>query len=134
MDALIMPATSAAVLLAALAYLAVKHWIADFVLQTDKQRREKGIYGAAGGLTHSGTHAALTAPVFAILSVPVAGAAAILLAEFVVHYHIDWAKEQAVHRYRWTTNDAAFWHAFGFDQLLHALTYLAIVAAALFWV
>ena len=43
----------AAMVLLAMAYLLVKHAAADLILQTETQRREKGIYGATGGLTHS---------------------------------------------------------------------------------
>ena len=60
-------------------------------------------------------------------SVPTGTLFAILLAEYVVHYHIDWAKEQLVRRFDWR-DGARFWNAIGFDQLLHGLTYLAITA------
>ena len=49
-----------------------------------------------------------------------------LVAEFVVHYHIDWVKEQVVRRYD-IREGARFWNAIGVDQLLHNLTYLAIL-------
>ena len=49
-------------------------------------------------------------------------------ASFVVHYHIDWLKEQITHRNELTTQDPGFWHALGTDQLVHGLTYLGIVA------
>lgn len=115
--------------LAAIAYLMVKHAVADFMLQTENQRREKGIYGARGGLTHAGTHILLTAPVFLVLP-PIGGMAlALLAAEFVLHYHIDYVKEQVVRRNGWTSHDTPFWWSIGIDQLLHGLTYVAIVWA-----
>ena len=55
-------------------------------------------------------------------------AGAIALAEFAVHYHLDWLKEQVTHRNGWTTQDRGFWFALGTDQLAHGLTYLALVA------
>ncbi len=58
-------------------------------------------------------------------------AGAIALGEFVLHYHIDWAKEQITRRNSWTPQNSGFWHALGTDQLLHGLTYLAIVAVLL---
>lgn len=117
--------------LAAMTYLMVKHWIADFVLQTDKQRREKGKYGAPGGLTHAATHVLFTLPVFLLLAdVAPKLAALILAAEFVVHYHIDWGKENLVRSEGWTAHDTPFWWAIGFDQMLHGLTYVAIVWVA----
>lgn len=122
----------ALMVLAAIAYLMVKHAVADFFVQTEAQRREKGHYGATGGLTHSLTHIALTAPVFMLLPAIATGmAAALLAAEFVLHYHIDWTKEQVVRRNAWTSHDTPFWWAIGLDQLLHGLTYIGVVAVAL---
>jgi hypothetical protein len=55
-------------------------------------------------------------------------AGAIALGEFILHYHIDWLKEQVTHRNGWTARDRGFWYALGTDQLAHGLTYLGIVA------
>jgi hypothetical protein len=52
--------------------------------------------------------------------------AAIIVAEFVVHYHIDWLKEQVMKRTGWQTADNGYWWALGGDQLLHQLSYVAI--------
>lgn len=41
------------VVLLAMAYLLIKHCIADFLLQTENQRLTKGDYGAIGGITHA---------------------------------------------------------------------------------
>jgi hypothetical protein len=49
----------------------------------------------------------------------------LLGAEFVLHYHIDWAKEQVIRPYV-ESQGPAFWAIFGFDQFLHQLTYVAI--------
>ncbi len=114
--------------LAAIAYLLVKHAVADFILQTDLIFRQKGNYGAPGGLLHALIHILLTAPVFVLF--PGGSpelAIGLLAAEFVVHYHIDWAKEQIVRYEHWTTKDTLFWWALGVDQLLHGLTYVAIL-------
>jgi hypothetical protein len=55
--------------------------------------------------------------------------AAILVGEFIVHYHIDWLKEQVVKRMGWTTENTGFWWAIGVDQFLHGATYVAIAWA-----
>ena len=115
--------------LAAVAILMLKHAIADFYLQTPYQYLNKGIYGHPGGLIHAGIHVALTPLVYLVLlpgSLLMAGA--IALGEFLLHYNIDWGKEQITRRNGWTAQDRGFWHALGTDQLLHGLTYLAIVA------
>ncbi len=114
--------------LAAIAYLLLKHAVADFYLQSEAQWRQKGTYGARGGITHAATHILLTMPLFLLFPTGSAGlAAGILAAEFVVHYHIDWAKEQIIRRAGWTNTDQQFWWALGTDQLLHGLTYVAIL-------
>lgn len=121
-------ALAAQTLLTALAFLLVKHAAADFFLQTRRQREEKGVYGALGGVQHSAIHAALTLPVYVLLPPVGAGTiAALAAAEFALHYHIDWAKEQIVHRESWTSHDAEFWWAIGVDQMLHGLTYVALM-------
>jgi hypothetical protein len=114
--------------LAAITYLLVKHTAADFILQTDQIFRQKGQYGAPGGLLHALIHICLTAPVFLLFAggSPVL-AATLLAGEFMVHYHIDWLKEQIVRREGWSPKDTAFWWALGIDQLLHGLTYVAIL-------
>jgi hypothetical protein len=120
------------IVLVAMAYLLIKHCIADFLLQTENQRRTKGDYGALGGITHALTHIALTAPVFLILPpVEIGAIAALLAGEFTVHYHLDWAKEQAVRHNGWTSRDTPFWWALGIDQLGHGLTYVALLWLAL---
>lgn len=120
--------------LIAMAYLLVKHCVADFLLQTENQRRTKGDYGALGGITHSATHILLTAPVFLLLPlIGFATAAALLAAEFTIHYHLDWAKDQVTHRNGWTPDDTAFWWALGVDQLGHGLTYVGLLWLAVLW-
>ena len=114
--------------LAAITYLLVKHAVADFFLQTETQWRQKGTYGARGGVVHSLIHILLTVPLFFLFPGGSARlASGILAAEFVVHYHIDWAKEQINRRAGWTARDPMFWWVLGFDQLLHGLTYVAIL-------
>ena len=116
-------------ILLAFIMLAVKHTIADYFLQTPYQYLNKGTYGHPGGIIHAGFHALLTLPVFLILlPSSIALAIAIIVGEFVVHYHLDWSKEQLVKRYMLTHADAWFWHLFGLDQLGHMLTYVAIIA------
>ncbi len=109
--------------------LSVKHTVGDFFLQTSYQYLNKGIYGHRGGLIHSALHALLTIPVFLVLPPSSALLAiAIIAGEFVVHYHLDWSKEQLIKRYGLTHEDPWFWHLFGLDQLGHMVTYVAIIA------
>jgi hypothetical protein len=115
--------------LAAVALLMLKHMVGDFFLQTPFQYLNKGTYGHPGGLLHAGIHVALTPSVYLVIapaSLLLAGA--IALGEFVIHYHVDWAKEQITRRYGLGPQTPGFWHALGIDQALHGLTYVAIVA------
>ena len=116
--------TSAAIVL--LALLLVKHFVCDFVLQTPWQIAQKGVYGAPGGLVHSGIHIVGTLVALIAVATPITTIVTVLIVEFIVHYHIDWGKEQTVRRLNWRAG-ARFWNSIGFDQLLHGLTYLAIV-------
>ena len=117
-------------ILACLTYFAVKHAIADFFLQTRYQFSNKGRYGHPGGLLHAGIHSVFSLPALAILPPPTLSyGLAVLAAEFVVHYHCDWTKEQAVKRLKLGFTDNGFWRAMGLDQLVHALTYIAMVKA-----
>jgi hypothetical protein len=114
--------------LAAVAVLMFKHAVADFFLQTKYQYCNKGTYGHPGGIIHAGIHVVLTPLVYLVLApASLALAAALAAGEFLAHYHIDWLKEQIGHRSGWTPQDRCFWFALGTDQLVHGLTYLAIV-------
>jgi hypothetical protein len=127
-----MPET-AILILAAAAILMSKHAAADFFLQTPYQYCNKGIYGHPGGLLHSAIHVALTPLAYlAIAPASLLLAGGIALGEFAVHYHVDWAKEQIGRRNGFTPQTPGFWHLLGIDQLLHGLTYLAIIAV-LIW-
>jgi len=108
--------------------LLVKHLVFDFFLQTRFQYQNKGIYGHPGGFVHAGLHALGTAPVFLWIAPSMRLAAAIMAGEFVVHYHVDWVKEQVNKRMQLTAEQAPFWWTLGVDQFLHGATYVAIVA------
>jgi len=111
-----------------LALFGIKHFIADFVMQYGYMIREKGIYGAVGGLHHAGVHASLT---FIVLTPFCDTATELLLLplfDFIVHYHIDWAKQQLNRGL--TIKDHKFWFWFGLDQCLHYLTYVGIIYVA----
>lgn len=111
----------------ALLLLQVKHFLGDFVFQTQRQVQYKGVYGAWPGLEHSGLHAAMSVPCLLLAgAAPVAALVAALI-EFVVHYHQDWARERFVRRTGLTPAARQYWVLLGADQLVHQLTYVAIV-------
>jgi hypothetical protein len=115
-------------ILSALVILQLKHYLCDFMLQSPYQYLNKGRYGHPGGVIHAGLHALTSAVAFLVIPPSLLLGAAIVVGEFVVHYHIDWLKEQTVRRRKWVFPQAEFWWTFGADQVLHQLTYLAYVA------
>jgi len=105
----------------------LKHFLADYPLQTITMVKEKGVYGKRGGIYHALIHSALTFTTLGLFNYfvfPVAYTLAFSIAalEFVIHYHIDWAKMQMSRKF--STEDKGFWNWIGFDQLLHHLTYI----------
>jgi hypothetical protein len=121
-----MTGDGAYLLLLVLVVLATKHLIFDFFLQSLTQVRNKRIYGHPSGLLHAAGHAAGTCAAFVIITPSLAVGLAIVIGEFVVHYHVDWLKEELGYRMKLQPDQKTFWAAFGIDQWLHQLTYLAI--------
>lgn len=111
-----------------LTLLFIKHFLADFVWQTEKMVIEKGQYGKSGGIYHSGIHAVLTGLIL-VAFVPWHIALILAVADYVIHYHTDWAKMNIAKNL--TPKDKMFWFWLGFDQLVHSLTYVGIVALTL---
>lgn len=111
----------------ALFLLFVKHFVCDFPLQTSPwMYRNKGIYLHLGGITHSAIHALGTWLVLVFFIGQHAWLYALL--DFIVHYHIDWAKLQLNKRYSLRPDNSNwFWILLGFDQLAHHITYFVII-------
>lgn len=108
--------------------LFVKHFICDFPLQSFQwMYRNKGTYLHPGGLVHAGIHGIGTFFTLALFT-NISTGLYCALADCLVHYHIDWAKMNIGRRYDLQPNNSErFWILLGFDQLLHHLTYFALV-------
>jgi hypothetical protein len=112
-----------------LAGFQLKHFICDGPLQTLRMVLDKSHYGRPLGVLHAAIHGVGT---LIVLLVAGTGSAIILaLADFVIHYHIDFTKENVVKRMGWNTSNGPFWWALSADQGLHQLTYLGLVWFAL---
>jgi hypothetical protein len=111
--------------------LIYKHFIFDFLYQPPYQWQNKGTYAHPGGIFHAGQHGACS--FFILLAFTNAWTAiALAIFEFIVHYHIDWAKMNINRKMGWRAEkDSQFWILLGADQLLHYLTYVVLVAGAL---
>jgi hypothetical protein len=117
--------------LLALLIFQIKHFLCDFAFQTYDQVKTKGIYLHLGGLSHAGLHMLGSIPALLILAPAPALMAALLVGEFLVHYHTDWAKSQIDGRLRLNDTNSLYWTIFGSDQLVHQATYLAMTYLAL---
>ncbi len=108
--------------------LQVKHFVVDFLLQTKYQYLNKGKYLHPGGLLHSGLHAIATGFIGLYFVQSYSVALIIGLFDLIIHYHVDWAKVQINTRFNLQCNTSEqFWYLVGLDQLLHQLTYIAII-------
>jgi hypothetical protein len=117
-----------ALVLLSLALFQVKHFVADFVLQTAYLYRNKGIYGHPAGFIHAGIHAGGSVPAMLVLTWSTPLLLALLAVEIVVHYHTDWLKLYIDRRLRLGISQKMYWIVFGADQLIHQMTYLAFLA------
>jgi len=96
----------------------VKHLLCDYFLQFPRHFTVKGTYGKWGGIEHALIHALGTL----LLLNPIAA-----LIDFVVHYHIDWAKMKLGAVKGWKPDNNKFWWALGVDQFAHHITYILLI-------
>ena len=107
-----------------LTLLFFKHYVVDFILQTDDMVAHKGIYGDPIGIDHSLYHAMATLMILMLFTFPI-WALILALLDGLLHYHIDYVKMAYGNR---DIKTKAFWNQLGLDQFLHALTYIFIVS------
>ncbi len=135
--------------------LFLKHLAADGPLQSKYQLKHKGTLGHPGGLLHAGIHTGLTALCLVgwLLWAPVGFQAsdglviaAILLAEFSIHYFTDFTKIKLDRHFGWSKVEVApdgtaslrisshaYFIIFLADQTVHSLTYVWILYAVGTW-
>lgn len=113
--------------------LQAKHFLGDFVLQTPYMLENRRRYLHPGGLLHVAIHVALSALVLAMAGTPPGLLAALLGIEALLHYHMDWAKDNFGHARQLTPDQQIYWVAMGVDQALHHLTYLGMAWAWSVW-
>jgi hypothetical protein len=124
--------TSIQLVLAAILVLQFKHFIADFVLQTPYQFLNTGKYGHPGGFLHAGIHAVGSMFAFLFIQPTLTVGIAVVVLEFIAHYHIDWLKERTTRVRQWSFPQSEFWWTFGADQAAHQATYV-VIAGVLAW-
>lgn len=116
---------------AMLACMQLKHFVVDYVLQPAWILRGKGDFRMIGGYVHAGGHALGTVPALMLAGGGAQRIAILVLAEFVAHYLIDYAKALVSRHCRADATTRAYWAMHGADQLMHQLTYAALILAAL---
>ena len=116
-------------LLILLFLLQVKHMFADFFLQTPRMLAVRGQYAHFGRAQHAAIHAGGSAIALVVLGAPSTFIVVLCVLEWAVHYHIDWAKGVHSERTGHGPDNAVYWRAFGVDQALHQLTYVAMLWA-----
>lgn len=116
------PSQDIALVLFLLILFNVKHFLADYVFQTRYMLpKVNAKHWFRPLLAHCGVHGALT---WFVTFLPI-GMWAFLIAalDILIHFVVDYWKAQIA---RYPLNSRPFWIAFGADQLLHSLTYIAL--------
>ena len=109
----------------------IKHYLCDFLLQTYELIRYKGKYLHPAGLLHAGLHMLGSIPALLVLTRAPTTIAILVVAEFLIHYHTDWAKARLDSTLRLNDQNSLYWAIFGGDQLVHQLTYVGMIYAAI---
>jgi hypothetical protein len=108
--------------------VATKHYIADFLLQTNWMARGKEC--RSGWLLPLTSHVLCHAGLTLVIALGIAPRLWWLaLVDFGVHFGIDRGKALLGQLGRWTPADEKFWWLLGFDQYLHQLTNVTLGAA-----
>jgi len=111
--------------------LELKHVVADYFLQPGWMLAGKGDFRQVGGYAHAGVHAGMSLVVLLIAGTPLAWLLGIVVAEFVVHYLLDYSKIQYSRGVHVDTQPRKFWSLHGTDQMAHQLTYAAMIYGVL---
>lgn len=119
--------TSYSTLLIVLCLLQVKHMLADYFLQTKLMLEGRGRYLHFGTFLHAGVHALGSLIAFSLVGASLVFVVPLVLAEWAIHFHIDWWKGRYTSDQNLTPADAGYWRASGIDQALHQLTYIGMV-------
>lgn len=108
----------------------IKHYLSDFVFQTDAMVKGKAIYFNWHGIHHSLIHGVFTSAIVNVIGGQNLKIAIIFgLIDFITHYHIDWSKMNFGCP---DISNAKFWNHLGLDQMAHQFVYIGLVAVLIF--
>lgn len=106
--------------------LTIKHFLADYIFQTQYMLRKTAPENWVWPLTfHAGVHGVMTAAVFVILVGPWGVLFGLL--DSLLHWGIDFWKARLTSS---GMNTKRFWIELGLDQMLHYLTYILLIYLA----
>lgn len=107
---------------------ALKHYLADFVMQTNWMARgkEQPTGWLRPLLVHVACHAGLTLALAFVFAPRLWWLA---LVDFGIHFGVDRSKTALSQWGGWKPDRPQFWWLLGFDQFLHQLTNIALAAA-----
>ncbi len=107
--------------------LAIKHFLADYVFNPAwTVPVNKHIYGSRGSLEHIACHA-IFCFLALVLFLPIQVVILATLFDATIHYHQDYFKTKFLYKRKGLT-DKVRRAITGFDQLVHIITYIIIVA------
>nr|WP_171232644.1 DUF3307 domain-containing protein [Ruegeria sp. HKCCA4812] len=112
-----------------LCLLLIKHMFADYYLQTPKMLSGRGEYLHLGRAQHAAVHVVGSVVVFLVFGAPLSFILIVGALEWFIHFNIDFIKASYSDKKRLEPTQPAFWRAAGLDQLMHNLTYVAMVWA-----
>jgi hypothetical protein len=105
----------------------IKHWYADFKIQTYMQTVKKGVWLDPIGMSHTWDHIKASAVILMIYCLvhpmSIWTLLAIVLLEGVYHYMVDYTKVKYGSK---DNTKPLFWNQFGLDQMAHQISYLVI--------
>lgn len=105
----------------------LKHFICDFMLQSDWMALNKGKPGREGYnalFSHTVIHAIGTLLIMLVFAPSLWWLG---IVDLVVHSIVDRLKGVLTYKRHWGTKDTIFWWAFGFDQELHNFTHMIYI-------
>jgi len=118
-------------LIGMLAWLQIKHFVADYLLQPGWVLGAKGHFDKPGGYVHAAIHVCGSLPVLIMGGLSTGWVLGLAAAEFIIHYLVDHLKAVHARTHPHPTNTFAFWALHGADQLMHHLTYSGILLVIL---
>ena len=105
--------------------LIIKHMIIDLGMQQYLGPRDKHIW-LGNGHRHYAEHALGTAVVASVFLNPVHALVCAAM-DYVVHWHIDWAKHHCNRYFKIEVRDERWWWTNVLDQCAHFTTYYVLV-------